>query len=156
MRCNNIHRCLAGAAVLAVSFAIGARPAQAVPPNASPGSLFSPPSAPLRLPYDPTDPQQKLWLKWAAAKTQAVHVGMTRAQMIGLLERAGGAYASRETAPLIGVYNLCKCPYFKVSIEFAPVRQPQRDKFGSVWTPEDPKDVITKVSKPYLEQVYSD
>lgn len=156
MKLNSSFKFLSGIAAVVLSLTGGAGLGKAAPLHASGGGLFGPPSAPLRLPFDPTDPQQVRWMKWASAEIQAVHVGMTRFQMAGVLERAGGAYAARATAPLTGVYSLRQCPYFKVSVEFAPVRKPQRDKYGSVWTPEDPKDVITKISKPRLEQVYYD
>lgn len=96
------------------------------------------------------------WAGRALMNMQTVRVGMTRDQMESTFGRAGGAYPSRGTAPLIGVYSYRECPYFKVDVEFQPVRKPQRDASGSVWTPEDPKDVITKISKPFLEQVYLD
>lgn len=96
------------------------------------------------------------WVAQALGQMQTVHVGLTRAQMASIFERAGGSYAARGTAPLLGVYSYRQCPYFKVNVEFQPVNKPQRDASGSVWTPEDPQDVITKISKPFVEQVYYD
>lgn len=156
MKPNNNRGIVIGVTVLITGFILGVHPAPAAPLTKPPASLFSPPSTPLRLPYDPLDSEQARWMKWGSAELRTVHVGMTRAQMAGVLTQAGGFYAIRTTAPLTGVYSLRKCLNFKVSVEFAPVRKPQRNKFGNVWTPEDPKDVITKISKPYLEQVYYD
>ena len=156
MNINSRRGFLLGMALLVIGIAIATQPAQAASPNASSGSHFEPLAAPMRSPFAQPDPQQMRWASQALAQLQSVHIGMTRAQMAGVLERAGGAYAARATAPLTGVYSLRSCPYFKVDVEFQPVRKPQRDQYGSVWTPEDPKDVITKISKPYLEQVYYD
>lgn len=102
----------------------------------------------------PFDAQQ--WVSRALTQIQTVHVGMTRSQMDSVFGRAGGAYALPATAPLAGVYSYRECPYFKVQVEFQPVRKPVRNTSGDVSAPEDPGDVISKISKPYLEQVYSD
>lgn len=145
-----------GFAGVMVSLVGGASPAQADYLNDPlSGFLGSRPTVPRSLSVQP-DPQQTLWAAQALAQMQTVHVGMTRAQLRNAFEPAGGAYPARGTAPLIGVYSYRKCPYFKVNVEFQPVHKPQKDAFGSVWTPEDPKDVITKISKPFLEQVYYD
>lgn len=85
-----------------------------------------------------------------------MRVGMARTHMEVMFARAGGAYVTRATAPLLGVYSFRECPFFKVDVEFQPVRKPERDISGSIWTSEDPKDVITKISNPYLEQAYYD
>lgn len=82
---------------------------------------------------------------------QTMRVGMARTHMEVMFARAGGAYVTRATAPLLGVYSFRECLFFKVDVEFQPVRKPERDISGSIWTPEDPKDVITKISNPYLE-----
>lgn len=156
MNINSLRRLLSGIAAAGLGLTLGAGPAWTAPPDTPLGSFSGPLSVPTHLTFTQPDPQQMRWASRALAEMQTVRVGMTRAQMSGIFTRAGGAYAARATAPLIGVYSLRTCPYFKVNVEFQPVHKPQRDKYGSVWTPEDPKDVITKISKPYLEQVYYD
>ncbi len=139
-----------------ISLSAKALSAQTTFPNDPMSSLLEPqPLVPRSLSVQP-DPQQTQWASQALTEMQTVSVGMTRAQMANVFERAGGLYLLPITAPLSGVYSYRKCPYFKVNVDFQPVRKAQKDKFGSVWTPEDPKDVITKISKPFLEQVYSD
>ncbi len=139
-----------------ISLSAKALSAQTTFPNDPMSSLLEPqPLVPRSLSVQP-DPQQTQWASQALTEMQTVRVGMTRAQMANVFERAGGLYLLPITAPLSGVYSYRKCPYFKVNVDFQPVRKAQKDKFGSVWTPEDPKDVITKISKPFLEQVYSD
>lgn len=155
MALSSRHGFLSGISAL-ISLSAMACSAQTTFPNDPISSLLEPqPLMPRSLSVQP-DPQQTRWAIQALTEMQTVHVGMTRAQLEYVFEPAGGVYLARATAPLIGVYSYRRCAYFKVNVEFQPVRKPQKDKFGSVWTPEDPKDVITKISKPFLEQVYSD
>jgi hypothetical protein len=44
-----------------------------------------------------------------------------------------------------------ECPYFKVDIEFQAVGRPDRDEDGRVTTVEDNRDIILKISQPYLQ-----
>jgi hypothetical protein len=43
------------------------------------------------------------------------------------------------------------CPYFKVDVEFQAVGRPDRDGNGRVTLVEDGKDLIFKISRPYLQ-----
>jgi hypothetical protein len=43
------------------------------------------------------------------------------------------------------------CPYFKVDVEFQAVGRPDRDENGRVTLAEDSRDLILKISKPYLQ-----
>ena len=141
---------------MVVSLTATAVLAQTTFPNDPVSGLLEPqPLVPRSLSLLP-DPHQMTWARQSLNEMQTVRVGMTRTQLVSVFERAGGLYAIPTTAPLSGVYSYRKCPYFKVNVEFQPVRKPHKDKFGAIWTPEDAKDVITKISKPYLEQVYSD
>jgi hypothetical protein len=44
-----------------------------------------------------------------------------------------------------------ECPYFKVDVEFQAVGRPDRDGSGRVTLVEDGRDLISKISKPYLQ-----
>jgi hypothetical protein len=43
------------------------------------------------------------------------------------------------------------CPCFKVDVEFQAVGRPDRDGNGRVRLVEDGKDLILKISRPYLQ-----
>ena len=43
------------------------------------------------------------------------------------------------------------CPYIKVDVEFEAVGRPARDRDGRVTLEEDRRDIITKISRPYLD-----
>jgi hypothetical protein len=44
-----------------------------------------------------------------------------------------------------------ECPYFKVDVEFQAVGRPDRDEDGRVTMVEDSRDIILKISQPYLQ-----
>ena len=43
------------------------------------------------------------------------------------------------------------CSYFKVDVEFKAVGRADRNDDGRVTLLEDPRDIITKISRPYLQ-----
>ena len=49
-------------------------------------------------------------------------------------------------------YYIAECPYFKIDVEFAVSRNPERENRIS----PSPDDKVVKVSKPYIEDPYSD
>lgn len=104
---------------------------------------------------DTRPPWEKLTLL-EKAQMHTIKVGMTRAQLLQVYKRASGLTAARNTAPLIGTYSYQKCEYYKVNVEFAPVQPPVRGEDGILRTAEDLQDVITKISEPFLQQVYQD
>jgi hypothetical protein len=156
MELHNRRGFIAGIVGLIIGLGTRASSAQAFSPDDPLSSLFGPQPAPSRSSIVQPDPKHMLWASQALVQMQTVRVGMTRSQMEGVFAPAGGFHAVRTTAPLNGSYSFRECPFFKVDVEFEPVRKPQRDNSGNLRTPEDPKDVITKISKPYLEQVYYD
>ena len=152
------------AGLLAVLRGRSAPPAAADPPPGSgPGvrmegssrGVFWSPDPGLLLPPAP-DPGQLAWVGQSLARMEAVHPGMTRAQMEDVFVPAGGLHAHREVAPLVGTYAYRGCPFFQVEIEFRPVRPPERAAGGWLHTPPDPRDVITSLSRPYLARVAQD
>jgi hypothetical protein len=48
------------------------------------------------------------------------------------------------------------CPYFKVDVVFTAVSRPSRDSAGNVIQVEADRDVIAKISRPYLQLSISD
>jgi hypothetical protein len=82
---------------------------------------------------------------------QSIRPGMTRAQLLTIFTVKGGlsdglprTYVSRE------------CGYFKVDVEFEPVGRPARDKDGRVPVVEDNRDVIVRISRPFLQGSVAD
>jgi hypothetical protein len=71
---------------------------------------------------------------------------MTRAELLNVFTTEGGL-----STGLNRTYVYRKCPYIKVDVEFKPVGRPARDKDGRVTLVEASGDVITKISRPYLE-----
>ena len=47
-------------------------------------------------------------------------------------------------------------PYFKIDVEFRAVGRPDRDSDGRVTLEEDARDVIVKLSRPYLQFTIAD
>lgn len=77
-------------------------------------------------------------------ETSSVQVGMTRADLLKVFTGEGGI--SNRT---FRKYGYRGCPNIKVDVEFRPV--------GSAASlDENPEDVITMISKPYLEFMKAD
>jgi hypothetical protein len=71
---------------------------------------------------------------------QTIKPGMTRAELLKVFTTEGGMFTAR--------HRTCvhrRCPYVKVDVDFTPADPKQKVM------EQRPTDVITKVSKPYLE-----
>ena len=86
------------------------------------------------------------WVAEVLKRMQTVKPGMTRETLYRVFTTEGGLdqvlrrrFVSRD------------CPYFKVDVEFQAVRLPERDGSGRATLAEDGKDIILKISRPYLE-----
>lgn len=85
------------------------------------------------------------WVRTALMKMDSIRSGMTREQLTKVFTPQGGlsnglrrTFVSRD------------CSYFKVDVEFKAVGRPDRDNGGRVTTIEDPRDIIVRISQPYL------
>ncbi len=83
-------------------------------------------------------PSHTTWVANVLKRMQTIKSGMTREILLtvfttegGLSTRSWRTYVSQE------------CPYFKVDVEF--------DTAGKDQAIEDPRDVILKISRPYLQ-----
>lgn len=77
---------------------------------------------------------------------EAIKPGMTRETLLTVFKGEGGLSTGLQRT-----YVSQDCPYFKVDVEFEAVGRPNRDIDGRVTLVEDPRDRITKISRPYLQ-----
>jgi hypothetical protein len=78
------------------------------------------------------------WVAQSLQKMLTIQPGMTRKDQLKAFAEEGGI-----STRLRRKYVSQECPYFKVDVEFKAV--------GSLNSDEDDRDVIVKISRPYLE-----
>jgi len=94
----------------------------------------------------PFDAEHTQWVASVLRWTYEIKVGMTRGNLLKVYTTEGGlSTGTRRT------YVLKGCPYVKVDVEFKPVGRPERDTEGRITLVEDDRDIITRISRPYLE-----
>jgi len=71
---------------------------------------------------------------------------MTRGDLLKVFRTEGG-----ESTRLQRTFVSRDCPYFKVDVEFRAAGGPDRDNARFVTLVKDNRDIIIKVSKPYLQ-----
>jgi hypothetical protein len=94
----------------------------------------------------PISRQRTEWIAASLKEMEQLKVGMTRADLLKVFTTEGGLSTGLQRK---FVYR--DCPYIKVDVEFEPVGRPARDPDGRVTFEEDRRDVITRISQPYLE-----
>ena len=94
----------------------------------------------------PISQRRTEWIAASLREMEQIKVGMTRADLLKVFTTEGGLSTSLQRK---FVYR--DCPYIKVDVEFEPVGRPARDLDGRVTLEEDRRDIITKISQPYLE-----
>jgi hypothetical protein len=77
---------------------------------------------------------------------QTIKPGMTRNDLLKVFTIEGGLSTGLQRT-----FVSRDCLYFKVDVEFEAVGRPSRDQDGRVTLMEDGRDVIVKISRPYLE-----
>jgi len=87
------------------------------------------------------DFQQTKWIDKSLREMQTVKAGMTRAQLTKVFTTEGGLSTRTWRR-----YVYRECPYIKVDVEFKPVSTSKKYPHA-----ESSNDVITKISKPFLE-----
>ena len=75
-----------------------------------------------------------------------VKPGMTRDDLLKVFTTEGGL-----STGLRRTFVSRDCPYFKVDVEFQTVGRPDQDRDGRVPLSEDGRDIIVKISSPYLQ-----
>lgn len=93
----------------------------------------------------PPDMEHAQWVGSVLRWTAEIKPGSTRNDLLKIYTTEGGL-----STPLRRTYVLKGCPYIKVDVEFKPVGRPERDGEGRVTGIEDGRDIITKISQPYL------
>jgi hypothetical protein len=89
---------------------------------------------------------RQAWVASALREMETIRVGMTRAELLKTFTTEGGLstglnrrFVSRD------------CSYFKVDVEFRAVGRSDKDSDGRVTLLEDSRDIIVKISRPYLQ-----
>lgn len=90
--------------------------------------------------------ERREWVAGALQRMQTVQPGMTRKDLLEVFTTEGGLSTGLQRT-----YVSQDCPYFKVDVEFDAVGRPNRDGEGRVTAVEDNRDVIVKISRPYLQ-----
>lgn len=86
------------------------------------------------------------WVADVLKRMQTIQAGMTRGALLAVFTTEGGL-----STGLHRTFVSRDCPYFKADVEFQAVGRPDRDKNGRVALVEDSRDIITKISSPYLQ-----
>jgi len=90
--------------------------------------------------------EHRAWVAQALQKMQTIQPGMTRRELLEVFTTEGGLSTGLNRA-----YVSKDCSYFKVDVEFEPVGRPSHDEEGRVTLVEDDRDLIVKISRPYLQ-----
>jgi|SRR5215469_10629120 len=87
-----------------------------------------------------------VWVTQELTKMETIKPGMTRDDLLRVFKTEGGL-----STPLHRTFVSRDCPYFKVDVEFKAVARPDHGNSPFVTSVEDGRDIITRVSKPYMQ-----
>jgi hypothetical protein len=93
-----------------------------------------------------SDMDHTAWVAESLKRMQTIKSGMTRTDLLKVFTTEGGLSTGLQRT-----FVSQDCPYFKVDVEFEAVGRPNRDANGRVTLVEGSKDIIVKISRPYLE-----
>ncbi len=91
------------------------------------------------------------WVAEALKRIDTIKPGMTRGALLTVFTTEGGISTGLQRT-----YVSRDCPYFKVDVEFQAVGRPSRDGGGRATLVEDARDIIVKISRPYLQFTIAD
>ncbi|HET9399798.1 MAG TPA: hypothetical protein VFO34_02515 [Candidatus Acidoferrales bacterium] len=97
-------------------------------------------------PQTPCGEEHTAWVGEALKKLETIKPGMTRKELLTVTDIEGGLSTTTQRT-----YVSRDCPYFKVDVEFSVFGGPKHDSEGRLTNREDDRDVIVKVSRPYLQ-----
>jgi len=86
------------------------------------------------------------WVAQTLQRMPTIRPGMARGDLLKVFTMEGGLSTGLQRT-----FVSRECPYFKVDVEFQAVGRPDRDEDGRVTTVEDSRDIILKISQPYLQ-----
>jgi hypothetical protein len=92
-----------------------------------------------------------VWLAHLIARMDSIKPGMTRLDLLQVFKPEGGQPTPTTKGLRRGRFVSQDCPYFKIDVEFEPVARPDIGYAPLGLSPEDNRDVILKVSKPYVQ-----
>jgi hypothetical protein len=90
-------------------------------------------------------PDHTAWVANALQRMLAIKPEMTRADLLTVFTTEGGL-----STGLNRTFVSRDCPYFKVDVEFQAVGRSSKDDQRRVTLTEDSRDIIVKISRPYL------
>ena len=91
------------------------------------------------------------WVFETLKRMIMIKPGMTRNDLLKVFTTEGGLSTGLQRT-----FVSRECSYFKVDVEFEAVGRPSRDRDGRITLKEDGRDIIVKISKPYLAFPVSD
>jgi hypothetical protein len=100
---------------------------------------------------EPCAQDHNAWVTNALKKIESIKPGMTRQDLLKVFTTEGGL-----STGLRRTFISRDCPYFKVVVEFKAAPGPDRDNAGFLNSVEDNRDIIVKVSQPYLQFAIGD
>ena len=100
---------------------------------------------------EPCAQDHEAWLAHVLEKMDTIKPGMTRMDLLKVFRTEGGL-----STGLRRTFVSRDCPYCKVVVEFKAAARAESDNHGFVISPEDNRDIIVKVSKPYLQFAIGD
>jgi hypothetical protein len=100
---------------------------------------------------EPCAQDQAAWVAHTLEKMETIKPGMTRQDLLKVFSEEGGI-----STRLHRTFVSRDCPYFKIDVEFNAVARPDLGNAGFVTSVEDNRDVIVRVSKPYLQLTIAD
>jgi hypothetical protein len=100
---------------------------------------------------EPCGQDHEAWVAHAIQQMETIKPGMTREDLLKVFKMEGGI-STRSQRTFVSR----DCPYFKVDVEFKPVARPDRDNAVFLTSVEDNRDIIVKLSKPYLQFTIAD
>ena len=91
------------------------------------------------------------WVAQVLKRMQTIMPGMTRQALLAVFTTEGGLSTGLQRT-----FVSRACPYFKVDVVFQAVGRPSRVGNGRVTLVEDDRDIILKISRPYLQFTIAD
>jgi hypothetical protein len=100
---------------------------------------------------EPCTQDHEVWLTHVMEKMETIKPGMSRFDLLKVFRAEGGPPTPTTIGLRRSTFVSQDCPYFKIDVEFEPVARPDLGYGVSGFSPRDNRDVILKVSKPYLQ-----